>query len=168
MSTKYAFSEKALYGLRQSPRAWYSRIDLYRRQRGPYRNPADQNIYQLEKGLVVVLILYVNDLMVTGNHEEKIKWIIHQLEKEFEMSKLGNLQLQLNVEFQEMEYGVFRSQRTGMQKMRKEFGSSDCKPAVTTLPEGFHVEHEEQTSLTEPTYCRKIVGKLLYLTKYKA
>ena len=41
---------KALYGMKQAPRAWYSRIDLYLQQLGFEKSEADQNLYYLVEG----------------------------------------------------------------------------------------------------------------------
>jgi len=65
-----------------------------------------------EKGKTLILILFVDDLLITNNHEFKIKWLIQQLECTFEMSNIGKLRLYLNVEFISFMNGLFMCQHT--------------------------------------------------------
>jgi len=66
---------KALYSLRQVSRTWYGRINNYlQKQVGLKRNEVDQNTYFLEEeGKTLIFVLYVDDILVIGNHESKIK-----------------------------------------------------------------------------------------------
>ena len=72
-ASKVCKLKKALYGLKQAPRAWYQRIDEFFGRIGLERSPSDPNLYlYLEGGKRLILILYVNDLILTGEHTEKI------------------------------------------------------------------------------------------------
>ncbi len=44
-----------------------------------------------KKGTIGNFVLYINDLLLTNNDKTKITWLIDQLKKRFEMSKLENL-----------------------------------------------------------------------------
>lgn len=67
--------------------------------------------FVLEDGNVVILILYVDDLIITkNNNTSKINWIKKQHESGFEMTNLGKYKLYLGVEFLMMEKGIFMSQ----------------------------------------------------------
>ena len=52
------------YGLKQEPRAWYSRIDNYLREMGIQQSEADHNLYFLTGEVPVILVLYVVDLFL--------------------------------------------------------------------------------------------------------
>jgi hypothetical protein len=57
---------RSLYGLRQSSRAWYNRIDQYLQSIGMNKNKCDHNLYYKGKGAhMVILVLYVDDLFIT-------------------------------------------------------------------------------------------------------
>lgn len=59
--------KKALYGLKQAPRAWYERIDHHLLELGFSKNEADPNLYyKVINGELLILILYVDDLLITG------------------------------------------------------------------------------------------------------
>jgi len=90
--------KKALYGLKQAPRAWYARIDSYLMKLGFTRSKANLNLYfKVEKDKPLILILYVDDLFLTGDDP-----LIHQckrkLASEFEMKDLRLMHYFLGLE----------------------------------------------------------------------
>jgi hypothetical protein len=66
--------KKVLYGLKQAPRAWYDRIDNFLMRLGFTKSKADPNLYyKVEDSGPVILLLYVDDLFLTGNEKLIIK-----------------------------------------------------------------------------------------------
>ena len=61
--------KKALYGLKQAPRAWYNRIDSYLIENGFHRSASEPTLYTKvnEKGNMLIIFLYVDDLIFTGD-----------------------------------------------------------------------------------------------------
>ena len=59
--------KKALYGMKQAPRAWYFRIDSYLQWMGFQKSEADPNLYfNMVGDDPLILLLYVDDLFITG------------------------------------------------------------------------------------------------------
>ena len=59
--------KKALYSLKQAPRTQYDRIDSFLSSLGLTKSKADSNLYyKVENGNLVMLLIYVDDLFVTG------------------------------------------------------------------------------------------------------
>nr|PNR50667.1 hypothetical protein PHYPA_009853 [Physcomitrium patens] len=86
-STKVSRLHKSLYSLKQTPRAWFEKINDFLDTYNFGRTKADYSLYLLRdnKG-ITILILYVNDLLITGSSNNKITWIKNQLIlKEFGM-----------------------------------------------------------------------------------
>ena len=89
--------KKALYGLKQAPRTWYGRIDSFLMSLGFTKSKADPNLYsKVEDGMQVIL-LYVDDLFLTGD-EELIADSKRKLAAEFEMKDLGTMHYFLGLE----------------------------------------------------------------------
>jgi hypothetical protein len=88
---------RALYGLKQAPRAWYSRIDSYLREMGMQRSEANPTLYFLVGEVPLILVLYVNDLFLTGD-ELLIEDCKANLAIEFEMKDLGLMHYFLGLE----------------------------------------------------------------------
>ena len=60
--------KRDLYGLKQSPRAWYTQIDSYFTGLGFTKSEADANLYQIMvEGKILIIFLYVDDLILTGD-----------------------------------------------------------------------------------------------------
>ena len=80
--------KKALYGLKQAPRAWYGRIDSFLLSMGFTKSKADPNLYlKVMNDEPVILLLYVDDLFLTGNEKQIIE-SKKKLSSEFEMKDL--------------------------------------------------------------------------------
>ena len=90
--------KKALYGLKQAPRTWYGRIDSFLSSLGFTKSKADSNLYyKVEDGNPVMLLLYVDDLFVTGM-DGLIADTKRKLATEFEMKDLGMMHYFLGME----------------------------------------------------------------------
>lgn len=63
--------KRSLYGLRQSSRTWYERINTNLHHYGPSKTSADSNVYfQRHPKQIFILILYVDDLYITGSSSQ--------------------------------------------------------------------------------------------------
>ena len=61
---------RALYGMKQAPRAWYTRIDNYFIGLGFTKSEVDANLYQIVvEGKILIIFLYVDDLILTGDEK---------------------------------------------------------------------------------------------------
>ena len=67
--------KKSLYGLRQSPRAWFDRFSTVIKNLGYFQSQADNTLFvkHSEDKKITILIVYVDDIIVTGDNFEEIK-----------------------------------------------------------------------------------------------
>lgn len=90
---------KALYGLRQAPRAWYTKLSKCLEDIGFVRCPYEHAVYTKRDGQkVVIVVVYVDDLLVTGSDVCAIEDFKKQMNCKSEMSNLGNLSYYLGIE----------------------------------------------------------------------
>lgn len=156
---------KSIYGLKQSPRAWYQEIDKHLRAQGWTRSNADPNLYFLQEGAsIVLLLLYVDDLLITGNDSTKVVEEKKKLQEKYEMKDLGEIRKYLGVEFAHTPSGLLLHQRSYAEQILQECDMVHCKPAHTPLPEGFVTKSDTGTAPVDLSEYCKIVGKLLFLT----
>ena len=97
---------KALYGLKQTPKTWYDMIDNFLTSLGFTKSKANSNLYyRVEEGNPVILLLYVDDLFVTGED-----WLItdtkRKLAVEFGMKDLGMMHYFLGMEVWQNADGI--------------------------------------------------------------
>ncbi|XP_074362620.1 uncharacterized protein LOC141702939, partial [Apium graveolens] len=93
---------KALYGLRQAPRAWYDRLGKYLISLGFEKCPYEHLVYTKREGDEVLIIgVYVDDLLITGMNVSLIESFKKQMNKEFDIS---DLELRLGIVKQILRY----------------------------------------------------------------
>ena len=104
--------KKALYGLKQAPRAWNEKIDAFFHRISCTCSSADPNLYIHKlKGLFTVNVLYVDDLIMTGNDAGFIRTTKSALASEFEMTDMGLLHFFLGLEVWQDDKDLFISQQ---------------------------------------------------------
>nr|UBX54621.1 transposon Pol polyprotein [Lupinus angustifolius] len=158
--------KKALYGLKQAPRAWYSRIDQYFVDKGFRRSKSEPTLYIKSQGRYDTLIvsLYVDDLIYTGNN---IKMIIEFKEdkmKTFEMTDLSLMHYFLGIEVNQKEEGIFISQKKYTEELLKKFKMCECKPVATPLVTNEKLQKDDGSPQADASLYRSLIGSLLYLT----
>ena len=76
--------KKVLYGLKQAPRGWNTRIDTYFKENGYKQCPHEHSHYTKKSGGDVILVaLYVDDLIFSGNNNEMIEEFKSTMTREF-------------------------------------------------------------------------------------
>ena len=91
--------KKALYGLNQVPRAWYSRLDKYLRQEGFRKGTENNNLYtKVSKGNILLVEFYVDDIIFGSDDDRLSQTFAKDMQNEFEMSLLGELSFFLGLQ----------------------------------------------------------------------
>ncbi|WKA07496.1 hypothetical protein VitviT2T_025316 [Vitis vinifera] len=156
--------KKSLYGLKQSPRAWFGRFTKSVRAFGYRQSSSDHTLFlKKQHGKITALIVYVDDMVVTGNDPEERKALQNYLSREFKMKDLGPLKYFLGIEVSRSSEGIFLSQRKYALDLLQETGMSGCQPVNTPIEEGLKLCVEpNQVSIVKGRYQR-FVGRLMYL-----
>ncbi|KAL5724118.1 hypothetical protein ACHQM5_007419 [Ranunculus cassubicifolius] len=157
---------KALYGLKQAPRAWYSRIDSYFSEVGFQKCPYEPTLFiktSPDQKLLIVC-LYVDDLIYTGNDATMIEDFRRSMMSEFEMTDLGKLHYFLGIEVQQSSAGIFLSQRKYVGEILKRFRMENCNAVGTPAEVGVKLMKTSGGQLVDSTLYKQIVGSLMYLT----
>jgi hypothetical protein len=158
--------KKALYGLKQAPRAWYTRIDTYFINNGFRRSPYEHALYVKanKDGDVIIVCLYVDDLIFTGNNSRLLAEFKENMSTQFEMTDMGLMSYFLGIELKQTNEGIFISQKKYAADILKKFKMESCKPMLTPMEERLKLEKESGGNLVNSTNFRKLVGSLRYLT----
>eukprot|EP00253_Pinus_taeda_P009646 PITA_09646 len=103
--------KKSLYGLKQAPRAWYAKMDNFLLETGFSRCHSDNTIYIKKVGKsLIILVLYVDDLILTGSDPNLINHVKSNLKNKFEMIDLGHLHYFLGLQVLQSKEGISLSQ----------------------------------------------------------
>eukprot|EP00253_Pinus_taeda_P004823 PITA_04823 len=85
------------------------------------------------------------------------------MQKEFEMSLIGELTYFLGLQIHQNEGGIFLSQTKYLKQILKKYGMEDLKPVCTPMVTGCSLStNDDSAAVHQPTY-RSMIGSLLYL-----
>jgi hypothetical protein len=156
---------RALYGLKQGSRNWYAKIHKFLIKNSLKQSSADGNLYYTRhNGKLIILVLYVDDLFITGNDITFINKLKTQLHQKFEMTNLGPCNQYLGLEFEQTPQGLRLHQTSYAQSIVDDFGLTDCNPTRTPLPTGLKLRKDTKTPYVDRHLYQQMVGKLIFLT----
>ncbi len=161
--------KKALYGLKQAPRAWSDKIGQYLVTSGFQTSNADFSLYVKKTNHgIVVIVIYVDDLIITGDSDADIANLKKLLKQKFEMKDLGELRYFLGIEVIKSPKGIWLLQRQYALNKLFEYGMTGCKPISIPLEQNVKLSADEGDLVEDTTMYKRIVGSLIYITITKA
>jgi hypothetical protein len=126
--------DKALYGLRQAPRAWNIKLDETLVALGFSHSASEHAVYTRGKGVSRLLVgVYVDDLIITGNDASEIVKFKRDMSAKFKMSDLGLLCFYLGIEVHQGSDGIKLSQAAYARKILERAGMASCNPCHTPM-----------------------------------
>ncbi|KAF0691419.1 Aste57867_17344 [Aphanomyces stellatus] len=124
--------QKAIYGLKQAPRCWYLTLHKFLVGIGFERCIKEVCLYIKRVGeSMVLLIVYVDDITITGNNNDGIEKACDELKQRFEMTDLGQLKSILGVQVDVNGNVVTMSQQGYVEVLLDKFNMVDCNPVST-------------------------------------
>lgn len=169
---------KALYGLKISPKRWYKKFKTVMTALGFVCDWNDPCLFIYKSGdIMVILLLYVDDMLLASNDGTKLQEVREKLMKEFEMTDLGEPKvfLGMNIRRNQETKTMKIDQADYTNKIIEKFGFSEVyyknTPMITRQVSNRERKEredktEDSTNMTVPTIdapYREIVGSLLYL-----
>ncbi|GMP43055.1 hypothetical protein CsSME_00012568 [Camellia sinensis var. sinensis] len=156
---------RALYGLKQSSRAWYDRFQTAVTELGFYPSASDSALFLRHTSAgFVALLLYVDDMIITGSDSSAISEVKQHLFRTFEMKDLGPLRYFLGIEVAFSPKGYFLSQAKYANEVIHRAGLTDIKVSDTPIELNVKLNSIDGVPLDDPTLYRELVGCLVYLT----
>ncbi|KAK0573554.1 hypothetical protein LWI29_009785 [Acer saccharum] len=157
--------QRAIYGLKQAPRAWYNELRQFLIQKGFVNSRSDTSLFIFNaNGCVIFLLVYVDDIIVTGSDGNLVNEFITSLARRFSIKDLGALSYFLGVEVLPCASGLFLSQKKYVTELLTRTKMLDSKPVTTPLPTDRELKLLDGTSLTDVTEFRQVIGALQYLS----
>ncbi|XP_038683045.1 uncharacterized mitochondrial protein AtMg00810-like [Tripterygium wilfordii] len=156
---------RALYGLKQAPRAWFAKFSSTIQQRGFQSSSYDSAFFVRRTALgCVFLLIYVDDMIITGDDYSGITDLKEYLQQQFEMKDLGSLSYFLGLEVLSDTTGYYLSQAKYASDLLARAGLTDSKITSTPLEPNIKLKPSDGTPLSDITLYRQLVGSLVYLT----
>jgi len=156
---------KSIYGLKQAPRAWFTRLSQALLNLGFNGSQVDSSLFLYHADSVhIFLLVYVDDIILTGNHEETMNVLIAKLKVDFAMKDLGPLGYFLGIQAIRDTNGLHLRQTKYIIDLLNRTHMAESKPYRAPCTAGSKMSKYDGEVLLDPTEYRTIVGALQYVT----
>ena len=159
--------KKSIYGLKQSPRCWNEALDKHLKIMNFKQSNNDPCIYTLElHGEIYIIAVYVDDIILAGKNQERIKQFIKMIGERFDIRDMGKLNHFLGVKIEYFSQGkIWIGQPAYTRSLLEKFSMQSSKPVTTPMETGSKlVKSNETDKLVDQEMYQSAVGQLLYLS----
>ena len=153
---------KALYGLKESPRAWYETLHEYLTKLNFVRSKHDYCLYVNSTGNDTIYILvFVDDILICCKIFEKITDIKSKLMKKFIMKDMGKLKLYIEIEIEhDQEKGIMTlCQQKYIESLAVKYNLENAKTYNTSME--ISLKLEQATEIDQKVKYRNLIGELI-------
>ncbi|SOV04272.1 uncharacterized protein UDID_17049 [Ustilago sp. UG-2017a] len=163
--------KKAPYGLKQAGRLWHAALDEQLQASGFKRCRAEPCVYMRgSDDAMVLLAVYVDDLLVIGATETRVKSVRQQLSSTFSITDQGNVShiISLNVHYDREACTLSSNQSRYIEGVLTKFGMDEAWAASTLATETINTlgpREGDTASTKEVRYYASLVGSLLWITQ---
>ena len=156
---------RALYGLKQAHRAWFANFSSTISQHGFSGNSFDTTLFlrRSDHG-IIILLLYVNDMIITGDDMQGIQDLKHFLGNQFKMKDVGPLNYFLGLEVSSSIDGYYLTQVKYTSDLISRASITDSKIVDTPIEYNYLLNSHDGEQLSDATLYRQLVESLIYLT----
>ena len=159
--------QRSLYGLKQASRQWFHRLSSFLLTHGFTQASADHSLFLcFNDTSFTALLVYVDDIVLTGNDIMAINRITIFLDQTFKIKDLGTLKFFLGMEVARSQQGIHLCQRKYVLDILFDSGMLACRLASTPMDSSTHLQAgiEDPLSAEDSSSYRRLVGRLIYLT----
>jgi hypothetical protein len=138
---------KSLYGLKKTPRQWYKKFDDFVRSIGFLWSDEDHCFYSKDApdGSPVFLILYVDDMLLSGQHIGELAELRRQMLLKFAKKDLGPAHHILGMKITRncQSRQLCLSQSDYIRKILERFSMHSPRSAMTPLPANLQLSRKD-------------------------
>ncbi|KAJ9566613.1 hypothetical protein OSB04_002579 [Centaurea solstitialis] len=157
--------DNALYGLKQSPRAWYDHFSNALLDNGFYKGKIDLTLFIKTEGNGILLVqIYVDDIIFGSTNADMCTWFSDLMTTRFEMSMLWELSFFLGLQVLQKPDGILINQSKYIGDFLKHFHMDKSSVAKTPMAFGTLIGADPKGKHVDQKTYRAIIGSLLYLT----
>ena len=162
---KVCLLRRALYGLKQSPRAWFEKFSALVSDRELVACDVEPTVFRkITSTGCVILAVYVEDMIITESDYAGILDIKAFLQHHLDIRDLGEPKYFLCMEFASCPRALVLNQRKYVLDLLQEAGLSGCKPYASPIDSKPQLWSTTSPLYSDPKRYRRLVGKLIYLT----
>ena len=127
--------KKSLYGLKQASRQWNLELTKFLLSLGYIQSKHDYSLFvKNHNGQFTAALVYVDDMLITGNCSDEIKFLKNALDQKFTIKDLGLAKYFLGIELCRTNAGTYLNQRKYILDLLTDVGLTAAKPKEFPLP----------------------------------
>ncbi|KAH9716509.1 retrovirus-related pol polyprotein from transposon RE1 [Citrus sinensis] len=155
--------ERALYGLRQAPRAWFDKLKGALISWGFKNSRSDTSLFfRRVESKIVIMLIYVDDIIITGSDNQGIEEVIKDLDTSFALKDLRNLNFFLGIQVIRSQNSILLSQEKYVQDLLAKIEMTECKGIETPFSTSEKLQKDVGNRFHDPTLYRSVIGSLQY------
>ncbi|GKB34897.1 retrovirus-related pol polyprotein from transposon TNT 1-94, partial [Tanacetum coccineum] len=156
--------KKALYDLKQAPRAWYDKLSSFLIEHHFTKGIVDQTLFtRCHGGDIFLVQVYVDDIIFGFTNLYFSKRLANLMKNNFEMSMMGELKFFLRLQVYQSPRGIFISQSQYAIELLKKHDMDECVSMSTPMATERLDVDLQGTPTDKITYLR-MIGGIMYLT----
>ncbi|GJT39556.1 retrovirus-related pol polyprotein from transposon TNT 1-94 [Tanacetum coccineum] len=148
---------KGLYGLKQTPRAWYDKLSKFMISKGFTKGTIDPTLFTIRYGEYIMLVqLYIDDIIFESTNPNISKRFVKLMKSIFEMSMMGELKFLLrtsNLPIPTRYLHIF-----------KNHGMDQCDSIGTPMATSPKMDADLSGTPGDQTKYDNMIGSFIYLT----
>ncbi|GJT81600.1 retrovirus-related pol polyprotein from transposon TNT 1-94 [Tanacetum coccineum] len=157
--------KKALYRLKQAPRAWYDLLSKFLLSQEFSKGTVDPTLFIRRQGKDLLLVqIYVDDIIFASTTPELCDQFSKIMCSQFKMSMMGKISFFLGLQISQSPRGIFINQSKYALESLKKYGMESSDPVDTPMVEKSKLDEDTQGKAVDPTHYRGMIGTLMYLT----
>ncbi|GKB30812.1 putative ribonuclease H-like domain-containing protein [Tanacetum coccineum] len=150
---------KALYGLHQAPRAWYTTLSTFLEKHGYKRGTIDKTLFiKRDKKDIMLVQVYVDDIIFGSTKKSWCDEFEALMKSRFQMSSMGELTFFLGITMSNRKAGIFISQDKYVSGDTQKFDLVNVKTAITPMETKVALTKDEEAVDVDVHLYRSMIG----------
>ncbi|GJS89049.1 copia protein [Tanacetum coccineum] len=157
--------KKALFGLKQAPRAWYDMLSSFLVSQQFSKGVVDLTLFTRHAGNNILLVqIYVDDIIFASTNTAMCDEFANQMTNKFKMSMMGKMSFFLGLQISQSPRGIFINQSKYASEIVKKYGLHTTDIVDTPMIENKKLDEDLQRKPVDATLYRGMIRSLMYLT----
>nr|GEY72717.1 copia protein [Tanacetum cinerariifolium] len=147
--------KKALYRLKQAPRAWYDMLSSFLLSQDFSKGSVDPTLFIRKNGNDLLLVqIYVNDIIFAAPTLELCDLFANLMCSKFKMLMMGKISFFLGLQISQSPRGIFINQSKYALESLKKYGFESCDPVDTLMVEKSKLDEDKEGKAVDPSHYR--------------
>lgn len=157
--------KKAIYGLKQSARAWYTQVEDCLLKLNFKRSNFEPCLFiKNEHNVKIYIALFVDDFFVFYNCQNVYEELINELVAKFKIKDLGQIKQCLGMHVNVYKDCITIDQKHFIESILKKYNMTDCSDSNTPMEINLKLSKNVNSNVVQKYPYQQLIGSLMYLS----